>query len=257
MAIFRGESARRPWTSATRRYEGPVLSAASASHAPHRQRARSPQDKYQSRHPAGNQRCRAQRRRACCHLDVTAATLCRHRRFFRDLEPYSEIVLMRLGAGEPQNVQVIGFPVIEPDGRILLAETIRPLGAPRQTSRLIGRFNLRPPNPKAAPPSLARGRPLVSQRRTNLPTPATSTAIALDAVPCDPRRRRPDGEFLIKPHQTRQARCQKNRHLHDTWLQPHSHLDRREPKHPNPRAPADRPQRRSWSPPATQPRVRA
>ena len=77
--------------------------------------------------------------RSCCHLDVTAATPCRHRRFFRDLEPYSEILLMRLGAGEPQTVQVIGFPLIEPDGRILLAETIRPLGAPRQTSRLIGR----------------------------------------------------------------------------------------------------------------------
>ncbi|EGV28509.1 sigma54 specific transcriptional regulator, Fis family [Thiorhodococcus drewsii AZ1] len=74
----------------------------------------------------------------CCHLDATPAMVCRHRTLFRDLEPYSETLLMRLGDGEPQPVRVIGFPIIEPDGRILLAETIRPLGPLRQAPRLVG-----------------------------------------------------------------------------------------------------------------------
>lgn len=61
----------------------------------------------------------------CCRLDVTAQTECRHRRFFRDLEPYSETHALIGPKGAPQFAQIQGFPVLDEEGRVYLGESLR------------------------------------------------------------------------------------------------------------------------------------
>ncbi|MTW21181.1 sigma-54 interaction domain-containing protein [Allochromatium palmeri] len=61
----------------------------------------------------------------CCRLDVVAQSDCRHQRFFRDLEPYSETHALIGPKGEPLFVQIQGFPVLDEDGQVYLGESLR------------------------------------------------------------------------------------------------------------------------------------
>lgn len=77
----------------------------------------------------------------CCRLDVTAQSDCRHRRFFHDLEPYSETHALIGPKGAPQFVQIQGFPVLDEEGRVYLGESLRllkPGAAPLDGEAIVG-----------------------------------------------------------------------------------------------------------------------
>ncbi|MBK1724736.1 sigma-54 interaction domain-containing protein [Thiocystis violacea] len=74
----------------------------------------------------------------CCRLDVTPQTDCRHRRFFRDLEPYSETQALILPNGETCRAQIQGFPVLDEESRIYLGESLRLLTSPPSKSVIVG-----------------------------------------------------------------------------------------------------------------------
>jgi two-component system, NtrC family, response regulator AtoC len=77
----------------------------------------------------------------CCRLDVTAQSDCRHRRFFHDLEPYSETHALIGPKGAPQFVQIQGFPVLDEEGRVYLGESLRllkPGAAPVDGEAIVG-----------------------------------------------------------------------------------------------------------------------
>jgi DNA-binding NtrC family response regulator len=61
----------------------------------------------------------------CCRLDVTAQSDCRHQRFFRDLEPYTETHALIGLNGAAQFAQVQGFPVLDEEGCVYLGESLR------------------------------------------------------------------------------------------------------------------------------------
>ncbi|WP_338035885.1 sigma-54 interaction domain-containing protein [Halochromatium roseum] len=73
-----------------------------------------------------------------CSLDAIPQNECRHRRFFRDLEPYAENHLIKLGTGESQLAQIFGFPMLDEDGQIYLGEHLQLLGSPIAESKIIG-----------------------------------------------------------------------------------------------------------------------
>ena len=74
----------------------------------------------------------------CCRLDFAPQADCRHRRFFRDLEPYSETHALVLPSGEPCFAQVQGFPVLDEEGQIHLGESVRLLTPAASKSAIIG-----------------------------------------------------------------------------------------------------------------------
>lgn len=61
----------------------------------------------------------------CCRLDFTAQSDCRHRRFFRDLEPYTESHALIGPNGAPQFAQIQGFPILDEEGHVYLGESLR------------------------------------------------------------------------------------------------------------------------------------
>ncbi|RNE90197.1 sigma-54-dependent Fis family transcriptional regulator [Marichromatium sp. AB31] len=76
----------------------------------------------------------------CCRLDANAAEDgCRHRRFFRDLEPYVETRALADGRGEVHFAQIQGFPIVDGQGQIFLGESLHLFQGQRQPGRMIGR----------------------------------------------------------------------------------------------------------------------
>jgi two-component system response regulator AtoC len=66
----------------------------------------------------------------CCHLDAEPEMEeCRHRRFFRDLEPYVETRVLARADGSRLTARVQGFPLLGPDGTLYLGESLRTLAA--------------------------------------------------------------------------------------------------------------------------------
>ncbi len=74
---------------------------------------------------------------ACCALDAEPQPHCRHRRFFQDLEPYTTTV--PLAGGLAAVAQVQGFPLLDTDGRLFLAEAVRPIGRTVTDDLMLGR----------------------------------------------------------------------------------------------------------------------
>ncbi|WPL17733.1 Luminescence regulatory protein LuxO [Thiorhodovibrio winogradskyi] len=73
-----------------------------------------------------------------CSLDAVPQLECRHRRFFRDLEPYAENHVIKLASGANQFTQIFGFPILDEDGRIYLGENLRPLGPALPDVKILG-----------------------------------------------------------------------------------------------------------------------
>ncbi|AFL76090.1 transcriptional regulator containing PAS, AAA-type ATPase, and DNA-binding domains [Thiocystis violascens DSM 198] len=61
---------------------------------------------------------------SCCRLDAVAMEDCRHRRFFRDLEPYVETHALMTAGGDIRFAQIQGFPVIDEDAQVYLGEAL-------------------------------------------------------------------------------------------------------------------------------------
>jgi DNA-binding NtrC family response regulator len=75
----------------------------------------------------------------CCRLDAAEEPLCRHRRFFQDLEPYVETRTLSSAQLGLLQVQVQGFPLLDLDGTLYLAESLLPLGGVPTDEGLVGR----------------------------------------------------------------------------------------------------------------------
>jgi DNA-binding NtrC family response regulator len=73
-----------------------------------------------------------------CSLDAIPQGECRHRKFFRDLEPYVENHLVKVGSGTSQLAQVFGFPMLDEDGQIYLGENFNLLGQALPKTKIIG-----------------------------------------------------------------------------------------------------------------------
>lgn len=73
-----------------------------------------------------------------CTLDANPQGECRHRKFFRDLEPYAENQVVKLGSGESQLAQIFGFPILDEDGQIYLGENLHLLGAALPAVKILG-----------------------------------------------------------------------------------------------------------------------
>jgi transcriptional regulator with PAS, ATPase and Fis domain len=75
---------------------------------------------------------------SCCRLDASAQDHCRHRRFFRDLEPYVETHGLTVAGGDIRVAQIQGFPVIDEDGKVYLGEALHLPQGPAQAKRMLG-----------------------------------------------------------------------------------------------------------------------
>ncbi len=76
--------------------------------------------------------------KTCCHLDSAPHAKCRHRRFFRDLEPYVETHTLITPGGSLRNVQLQGFPLMDGDGRLFLGESVQLLDAAPMIDDMVG-----------------------------------------------------------------------------------------------------------------------
>lgn len=75
----------------------------------------------------------------CCRLEAEAVDDCRHRRFFRDLEPYVETHALCARDGVVSHAQIQGFPVIDEDGRVYLGESLHlPTGQSDAARGMVG-----------------------------------------------------------------------------------------------------------------------
>lgn len=80
----------------------------------------------------------ADTQRHCCGLDADPVTDCRHKRFFRDLEPYVGVYSFTDGKGGVHNARVQGFPLLDGDGTLYLGESIQPLAHAPGSSYMVG-----------------------------------------------------------------------------------------------------------------------
>jgi two-component system response regulator AtoC len=62
----------------------------------------------------------------------------RHRRFFRDLEPYVEMRTLKDAEGNPQQARVQGFPLLDTDGSLYLGEAVELLDSHGGDNEMIG-----------------------------------------------------------------------------------------------------------------------
>ena len=74
----------------------------------------------------------------CCHLDAHPAADCRHRRFFRDLEPYVESREMRGPEDTLRVARVQGFPMMDAQGGLYLGEVLHLFGQAQGSGTIVG-----------------------------------------------------------------------------------------------------------------------